>query len=267
MSIIAAGLPTTRLRHGGSNSANTAGNGSDGTHNGLYLFVHRITRHTALALGGDLFGIPVHGNIDDDLALADKFLGQAAQHAGGRNDDISLPADGSGIHSLGVAHGNGGILAHEHHSGRLANHQAPANNHSGLALAVDAVVIQNLHTGGGGAGGIAQILALKHTGVGHMGHRVHILAGGQPVADLVLVVLQMLGQRPEHQNAVNRIVRIHFVDHLQHILFGCILGQDVVLNSHAHFLGPLGRALFIAQIRGVFAQADDAQGGGDTLFL
>ena len=52
------------------------------------------------------------------------------------------------------------------------------------------------------AGSIAQVLALKHTGIGHMGHGVHVLAGSQTVADLVLVSLQVLGQGAEHQNTV-----------------------------------------------------------------
>ena len=165
-----------------------------------------------------------------------------------------------------MADGDGGILAHEHHGSGLAHHQAAADDNGILALAVDAVVVQDLHAGGGGAGGIAQVQALEHTGIGHMGHAVHILFGVKPVADLVLVRLQVLGQWPEHEHAVDGIVGVDLIDDGQDILLGSVLGQLELLDLHAHQLGPLHSALFIAQVAGVGAHTDDAQGGDGALF-
>ena len=166
-----------------------------------------------------------------------------------------------------MADGDGGVLAHEHHSGGLADHQRPADDHGVLALAVDAVEVQNLHAGGGGAGGEAQILqTLKHTGVGHMGHAVHILLGSQTVADLVLVGLQVLGQGPEHEHAVNGSVGVDLIDDRQNLLLGGVLGKLKLLDLHAYQLGPLHGALLVAQVTGVRAYPDDAQGGDDALF-
>ena len=101
-------------QHGGGNSADTAGNGGDGLNNGLDLVEDGVAGHAALALGGDLLGVPVHGNVDDDLALTDEVLGQGVQNTGSGDDDVSLAANSSGIHGLGVADGNGSILANEH---------------------------------------------------------------------------------------------------------------------------------------------------------
>ena len=99
-----------------------------------------------------------------------------------------------------------------------------------------------------------------------MGHAVHVLAGQQTVADLVLVSLQVLGQGAEHQYAVDIRVGVHLVDDGNHLLLGGIGGQHVILDRHTHQLGALGGALFIAQVGGVLTHADDAQGGHDALF-
>ena len=183
-------------QHGGGDSADTAGNGGDGLDDGLDFLEDGVAGHAALALGGDLLGVPVHGNVDDDLALADEVLGQGVQDTGGGDDDVSLTADSCGVNGTGVADGDGGVLSHQHHGSGLADNQGAADDDSLLAGAVDAVVIQDLHAGGGGAGSEAQALgAFEDAGVGQVGHGVDILLGSQTVADLLLVVLQVLGQR------------------------------------------------------------------------
>ena len=162
-----------------------------------------------------------------------------------------------------MANGDGGILGHEHHGSGLAHHQGAADHNSVLALAVDAVVVQNFHAGRGGAGSEAQGLTFEDTGVRHVGHGVHVLAGGQAVADLVLVSLQVLGQRTEHQNAMDGGIGI---DHSQNFFLGGSLGQDVVLNGNADFLSALGGPLLVAQVGGVLTQTDDTQSGNNALF-
>ena len=99
-----------------------------------------------------------------------------------------------------------------------------------------------------------------------MGHAVHVLLGVQTVADFVLVGLQVLGQGPEHENAVDGSVGVDFIDGSQQGLLGHILRQHEVLDLHAHQLGPLGGALLVGQVAGVLAAADDGQGGGHALF-
>ena len=98
-----------------------------------------------------------------------------------------------------------------------------------------------------------------------MGHAVHILLGSQTVADLILVSLQMLGQGPEHENAVDGVVGVDLIDDGQNILLGGIGRQLKLLDLHAHQLGALGSALFVGQVGGVSAHADDAQSGDNAL--
>src|SRR5574344_589425 len=144
-------------QHGGGHAAHAAGNGGDGVHNGLHLVKLRIAGNTAqTALGVGLVGIPVDGNLNDHLAGTDIVLGQRVQHTGSGYNDVRVSADFRGIHGLGMADGNGGILTHEHHGGGLAYNQAAADDNGVFTLAVDAVVIQDFHTGGGGAGSVAQ---------------------------------------------------------------------------------------------------------------
>ena len=254
-------------QYGSGDRANTAGDGSDGFDDGLDLVELGVASDSAQsATGVGLVLVPVDGNVNDDLAGADKISSQAVQHAGCGHDDIGILADLSGVHSAGVAGGDSSVLAHEHHAGGLADDQRTANHNGVLALAVNAVEIQDLHTGSGGAGSVAQIQALENTGVGHMGHAVHVLLGVQTVADLVLVVAQVLGQGTEHQHAVDGIVGVDLIDHGQHIFLGSVGRQDEVLNIYANQLSPLGSALFIGQIGRIFAYADNAQSGGNTLF-
>ena len=161
-----------------------------------------------------------------------------------------------------MAGGDGGVLAHEHHARRLAHHQAPADDHGVLALAVNAVVVQNLHAGGGGAGGVAQVVeALEHAGIGQVGHAVHVLLGVQAVADFVLVGLQVLGQGTEHEHAMDGIVGVDLVDGLKQLFLGNISGKQEVDHLHTHQLSPLGSAPLVAQVAGVLAAADDGQSG------
>ena len=94
-----------------------------------------------------------------------------------------------------------------------------------------------------------------------MGHAVHILLRIQLVADLVLVCLQVLGQRPEHQYAVDGIVGIDLFDGSDQGVLVHIARQQEVYDLHAHQFGTLGSTTLVRQVAGVFAAADDSQSG------
>ena len=116
-------------------------------------------------------------------------------------------------------------------------------------------------------GGEAQLLAHEHAGIGTVSHAVHVLAGIEAIADLVLISLEVLGQRTEHENAVDLVVLVDLVDDLQEFLLGDVLGQNELLNSHAQSLGALGGAVLVAQIVGTLAAANDGQSGVHALGL
>ena len=118
-------------QHGGGDTSHAAGDGSDGVHNGLDLVKLCVACNAAeAAVGVGLVCVSVDGHINDDLSGPDKIGGQGVQNARCGNDDVRPPADFGGVHGPGVADGDGGILA----------------------LAVNAVVVKDLHAGGGRAG-------------------------------------------------------------------------------------------------------------------
>ena len=166
-----------------------------------------------------------------------------------------------------MADGDGGVLGHEHHRGRLADDEGTADDDGVLALAVNAVVVQNFHARLRGAGGEPQLLAGEGAGVGEVGHAVDVLAGGQMVADLVLIGLQMLRQGPEHEAAVDGIVGVDRFNLRDERFLRHVLRQDELLHLHADELCAGGRALFIGQVGGVLAAADDGKLRADALFL
>ena len=87
------------------------------------------------------------------------------------------------------------------------------------------------------------------------------------VADLVLIGLQMLRQGPEHEAAVDGIVGVDRFNLRDERFLRHVLRQDELLHLHADELCAGGRALFIGQVGGVLAAADDGKLRADALFL
>ena len=87
------------------------------------------------------------------------------------------------------------------------------------------------------------------------------------VADLVLIGLEMLRQRAEHQAAVDGIIGIDGLDLRNERFLGNVLGQDKLHDLDADQLCAGGRALFVGQVGRVLAAADDRQLRADALFL
>ena len=108
---------------------------------------------------------------------------------------------------------------------------------------------------------------MQDAGVGEVVHAVDVLCGGQTVADLILVGLEMLGKRPEHQTAVDGIILVDGLDLGNQVFLAHILGQDKLLHLDADELSTSRRALFIGQVGGVLAAADDRQLRGNAFFL
>ena len=123
------------------------------------------------------------------------------------------------------------MLRQQHHGHGLAHHQAAADDHCPLALGVDAVVVENFHTGLGGTGGEAQIFSGKDAGVGQIRHAVHILFREQTVADLILGLPQTAAQRAQHEAAVYAGIGIDPVDDGQNLFFGGLLRQKEFSTS------------------------------------
>ena len=118
------------------------------------------------------------------------------------------------------------------------------------------------------SGGMVDALdSAEFSGIGEVRHAVHVLAGGQMVADLILIGLQMLRQGPEHEAAVDGIVSVDRFNLRDERFLRHVLRQDELLNFHADELCAGGRALFIGQVGGVLTAADDGKLRADALFL
>ena len=87
------------------------------------------------------------------------------------------------------------------------------------------------------------------------------------VADLVLVGLEVLGKRTEHQTAVDGAIGVDRLNLRNQVFLRNVLGQNELLDLDADELGTSRCALFIGQVGGVLAAADDGQLRGNALFL
>ena len=87
------------------------------------------------------------------------------------------------------------------------------------------------------------------------------------VADLVLIRLQMLGQRTEQQAAMDAVVGVDGLDLGDQRLLGHVLRQQELHHIHADQLGTGGSALLIGQVGGILTAADDGQLRRHALFL
>ena len=87
------------------------------------------------------------------------------------------------------------------------------------------------------------------------------------VADLVLVGLEVLGKRTEHQAAMDGAIGVDRLDLRNQVFLRNVLGQNELLDLDANELSSRGCALFIGQVGGVLAAADDGQLRGNALFL
>ena len=92
-----------------------------------------------------------------------------------------------------------------------------------------------------------------------IGHAVDVLRSGQMVADLVLVGLEVLGKRTEHQAAMDGAIGVDRLDLRNQVFLRNVLGQNELLDLDADELGSSRCALFIGQVGGVLAAADDGQ--------
>ena len=87
------------------------------------------------------------------------------------------------------------------------------------------------------------------------------------VADLILIGLEVLRQRPEHQAAVDGVICVDGLDLRDECFLRHILGQDELHDLDADQLRAGSRALFIGQIGRILTAADDGQLRADALFL
>lgn len=244
-------------QYGSRYASHTARNGGDGVYDGLYLCVIHISAELS-------FRVYIDAYIDDDLARSYVGVIYDACAACGYDYDVSLFYHGGHINRPGVAYSHGSVFLDQHHGCRFPDYQGTAYHNGLFACAVDAVVIQNLHASLGRTGRVAQILSGKYACHGTVCHAVYILRRIQSLLNLILV--QVLRQRTEQKNAVNRVILVHLVDHCQYLFLCCVSGKNVLFALYAQLFAALRCASLVGEIALIFTNTDDAKCRYDAFF-
>ena len=179
--------------------------------------------------------------------------------SGGGDEHLRPAALGGQIGGAGVAEGDGGVAPQQQHGRRSADHQAAANHHRPPAGEIISIVVQQLHAGLGGAGGIALPVAGEHRRQRAGCDAVHILGRREGGTHRALV--HVAGQWAEQQAAVDIRRPVDLPEQRCQLLLGGILRQDKPLDSNAHLLAPLHGPPLIGQILRPLPHPDNGQGG------
>ena len=158
------------------------------------------------------------------------------------------------------------VAAQKHHRGRLADELASADHDGVPARAVNAVIIEQLHARGGRARRKTEsVPSRKNVGFRQGGHAVHVFSGVEAGGDLVLVRLEVLRHGAEQQHAVDGSVGVQHVDRAQNRLFFDRFRKEDASDRCADGIRAPANTGFIAQIGGVFANANQRERRRDAL--
>ena len=238
--------------------ADAAGHGRDGLHDRLHLGEAGIAAEIAVRTDVD-------AHVQHDLARADALRADHAGLTGGDDEDIRLAADGGQIFAAAVADGHGRVLGEQQQGDRLADDEAAADHDHALALDGHVIMLEQRHAGRGGAGRIAAVGAGVDRGERAVGDAVHILSRVEGAAGGLVV--EVLGQRAEHQNAVNTLVLVERTDVVHQLLLARVLGQHDLTDRDADLLAALERAALIGQIVLARTHAQNGKAGLRAVFL
>ena len=125
--------------------------------------------------------------------------------------------------------------------------------------------MQDLHGRLRGAGREAGLRVGENTGQGEIGAAVDVLGRVQHLSRLLVV--ELLGKRPEQKDAVDAVVLVDFLKRFVKGFLGDIHGKNDVLHFDPHGLRALGGAALIGQIVRTFAHSEDAEGRVHALRL
>ncbi|MDI2021522.1 hypothetical protein PJL18_02043 [Paenarthrobacter nicotinovorans] len=190
------------------------------------------------------------------------------RHAGGGNHDVGLLEFRGQVHGSGVGQDDRCVdfLAGQQQSDGTADGHAAANHQDALALEVDVVAAKQLHTALGRAG-----QRRLHFTV-HVGHQAAKVHGVQAVGVLLRVhgfqddvLVDVLGKRELDDVAGALGVLVEFLDDLQEVFLGDVLGEVAADGLDAHLCAVLVLAADIPGAAGVGAHQDGAQAGDDAL--
>ena len=238
--------------------ADAAGHGRDGLHDRLHLGEAGVAAEIAVRADVD-------AHVQHDLARADALCADHAGLTGSDHENVRLTADGGQIFAAAVADGHSRVLGEQQQGDRLADDEAAADHDHALALDGHVIMLEQRHAGRGGAGRIAAVGAGVDRGERAIGDAVHILSRVEGAAGGLVV--EVLGQRAEHQNAVNALVLVERTDVVHQLLLARVLGQHDLTDRDADLLAALERAALIGQIVLARTHAQNGKAGLRAVFL
>ena len=203
--------------------------------------------------------------VHDRLACPQAVRAHSRHLAHGHHHDVGLSAHFRQVLGAGVAQGHGGVFPVQHHGGWLAHHKAASHHHGTLAGEGDAIILQNLHAGLRGAGGVAQIGVREHPGQRTVRDAVNVLFRAQGGADGA--VIELLGQRAEQQTAVDAVVSVHLVQYPKQLLLRGVGGQHELPDCDAHLAAAGHHAPLVGEVILPLAHTHHGQRGGDAFCL
>ena len=196
-------------QHRGGHGAHAAGHGGDGVHHRLCGGKLHVAAQFALLVYMDAY-------VHDGLACPQAVRAHSGHFAHGHHHDVGLSAHFRQVLGAGVAQGHGGVFPVQHHGGWLAHHKAASHHHGTLAGKRNVIILQNLHAGLRGAGGVAQLCVREHPGQRTVRDAVNVLFRAQGGADGA--VIELLGQGTEQKTAVDAVVSVHLIQYPEQLL-------------------------------------------------
>ena len=245
-------------QHRGGHGAHAAGHGGDGVYHRFSGGKLHVTAQLALLVHMDAY-------VHDRLACPQAVRAHSRHFAHGHHHDVGLSAHFRQAPGTGVAQGHGGIFPVQHHGGWLAHHKAASHHHGTLAGKRNVIILQNLHAGLRGAGGVAQLCVREHPGQRTVRDAVNVLFRAQGGADGA--VIELLGQGTEQKTAVDAVVSVHLVQYPKQLLLRGVGGQHELPDCDAHLAAAGHHAPLVGEVILPLAHTHHGQRGVDALGL
>ena len=142
-------------QYGGGYHADAAGNGCDGPRHSFGLVKENIPHHFAV--------LPVGTDIHHHGTGLHMGSGDQSRTAGGSDENIGLPGDGSQIRRPGMGHGDGGVPLQQQHGRRLSDDTAAAHYAGPFPCQRNLIVLQKPQAGLSGTGSKATLFPCRRS--------------------------------------------------------------------------------------------------------
>ena len=152
-----------------------------------------------------------------------------------------------------MACGHRRVAIEQKHAHGFANNQTAPHDNYALACNGNVVRVEHLDARRRRAGSISGASACKHRSHGAATNAVHIFRGIERIANGLLI--ELLGQRAEHQTAVNRRIGVHPSDNIHKLFLGCVFRKRNGTRTNTQSSSALERRALIGQIVGARAHA------------